>query len=152
MEDPAVTLPTAGTPLKTVGQSVWVEGDTINIKYGIMYYGFLGQKRVPIENIKTVSWKEPGLMAGFLELSILGEAPPHPSASANVQHQNRFIFPREDIARWQALKTWIESKMSTRTDPERKSIADELGKLGELLKSGLLTQAEFDAQKAKLLR
>ncbi len=145
-------MPTEEYPLKTVGQTVWIDRDSLVIKYRVLYYGFLGQKQVPVQNIKTVSWREPSsMLAGFLEISILGETPPSAYASPNVQHQNRFIYDRKDLERWRALKGWIESQISLRNGGSGSSVADELQKLGDLLRDGLLTQAEFDAQKAKLL-
>ena len=152
MDQPIEALPTQDRPLKTTGQTVWLDGDALIIKYSILYYGFLGQKRVPLQNIKTVSWREPGsVLGGFLEISILGETPPNAFASPNVQHQNRFIYKTKEVELWRGLKSWIESKISERNGVAPPSAADEIRKLGELLRDGLLTQAEFDAQKAKLL-
>lgn len=39
----------------------------------------------------------------------------------------------------------------TLTNPPQLSVADELAKLGKLKTDGLITQDEFDQQKAKLL-
>lgn len=145
-------LPSQNQPLKTVGQTVWIEDEAVIIKYSMLYYGFLGQKHVPVDNIKTVTWREPGaVLAGFLEFSILGETPPSPMASPNVQHQNRFIYDQRDIQRWRTLKQWIESRIAKRGNAGSASVADELSKLADLLREGLLTREEFEAQKAKLL-
>jgi hypothetical protein len=152
MTEEALALPTQDQPFKTVGQTVWVDGDSLVIKYGIMYYGFLGQKRVPVQNIKTVSWKEPGtLTTGFMEIAVLGEPTPSPFASPNVQHQNRFIYDRKDVERWRTLKSWIEGQIGGHETSAPASTADELRKLADLYKEGLLTDAEFEAHKAKLL-
>lgn len=146
-------LPTLENPLKTIGQKVWIEGRSLICKYAILYYGFLGEKRTPVENITTVSWKEPdSVLAGFMEIDIFGERPPHPSASPNVQHQNRFIYDTKDLEQWRALKDWIEQNCrGSNSDDGQSSVADELGKLAKLLDAGLLTREEFEAQKAKLL-
>ncbi|MCL6684109.1 SHOCT domain-containing protein [Sphingomonas alba] len=152
MSEEALALPTEARPFKTVGQTIWIDGDSLVIKYGMLYYGFLGQKRVPVQNIKTVSWKEPGaLTTGFLEISILGEPPPSPFASPNVQHQNRFIYERKDVEQWRSLKGWIEKQIGGRDTAAPASTADELRKLADLYKEGLLTESEFESQKAKLL-
>jgi len=152
MED-GIELPTEDRPLKTTGQTVWIDGDALVIKYSVLYYGFLGQKRVPIDNIKTVSWREPGsFLGGFLEVSILGEAPPSSHASPNVQHQNRFIYDRRQIELWRALKGHLERSSAAHVPVVAASAADEIRKLGDLLRDGLLTEEEFEAQKAKLLR
>lgn len=45
-----------------------------------------------------------------------------------------------------------DSKKQNNTNNSDLSIADELKKLKELLDSGIITQEEFDAQKAKLLK
>jgi hypothetical protein len=54
---------------------------------------------------------------------------------------------QEDAAREQATQRHIQSVAS----PNGSSTASELGKLAELRDSGVLTEQEFGAQKAKLL-
>jgi hypothetical protein len=59
------------------------------------------------------------------------------------------LIPRADVV--------IENKMPTSSDshvkvqPESKDIYIELLKLDDLRKKGILTEAEFEAQKSKLL-
>jgi ABC-type multidrug transport system fused ATPase/permease subunit len=53
---------------------------------------------------------------------------------------------REARATDEAMRDYIQSAAGTST-----STAEELGKLAALRDQGVLTQAEFDAQKAKLL-
>ena len=142
-----------GEKLKGQSTTGWIEGDTLVIKYAVWAYGFLGEKRVPVQNIKAVSWKEPGtFIAGFLEISILGEAPPSPFANINVQRQNRLQYEKQDVEKWRDLRDWIEANRE-RQQPNAPStsVADQLGKLADLLETGLLTSEEFDAEKAKLL-
>jgi hypothetical protein len=52
------------------------------------------------------------------------------------------------------ISTKIESLLTaqSRTAFEPRSVADELGKLVELRDRGIITNAEFQAQKAKLLQ
>ena len=147
-------IPDREHPLKTIGQTVWVEDQSLVCKYSVLYYGFLGQKKVPVENITTVSWKEPdSVLAGFMEIDIFGEQQPHPGASPNVQHQNRYIYDAKDIEHWRALKDWIEKhSRKGQSDSQKDSVTDELGKLADLLDRGYLTRDEFEAQKARLLR
>jgi len=140
-----------GEQLKGRGFTVWIEGDAVLIKYGVLYYGFLGTKRVPVSNITSVNWKDPGdWTVGFLELSILGEKAASPYASPNVQHQNRLSFERAELPKFAALRDWIQERIG-KLGGAAPSPADELTKLAALLNDGFITQAEFDAQKAKLL-
>ena len=53
---------------------------------------------------------------------------------------------REALAADQAMRSYIQSAAATPA-----STAEELSKLPALRDQGVLTQAEFDAQKAKLL-
>jgi hypothetical protein len=141
-------------PLKGRGLTIWTEGEDLLIKYGVLYYGFLGTKRVPVANITTINWKEPGSWTvGFLELNILGEAPPSSMASPNVQNQNRLSFEKSEHAQFAELRDWIQSKMGKGSNASQTgvSVAEELTKLAALMEQGLLTQEEFDTQKAKLL-
>jgi hypothetical protein len=141
-------------PLKGRGFTVWTEGDDILIKYGVMYYGFLGTKRVPVSNITAINWKDSGSWTvGFLEINILGEAPPSPIASPNVQNQNRLSFEKSELERFAMLRDWIQGKIAkpSATNAPYLPVADEIAKLAGLLSGGHITQTEFDAQKAKLL-
>ncbi len=142
------------TPLKGRGFTVWTEEDDILIKYGVLSYGFLGTKRVPVANITTINWKDPGSWTvGFIEINILGEAPPSPMASPNVQNQNKLSFERSELERFEALRDWIQSKIKKPSAQisANLSVADEISKFAGLLDGGHITQSEFDAQKAKLL-
>lgn len=138
-------------PLKAGGITIWTEDDTLLLKYSVWFYGFLGTKRVPRSNITSISWKEPGdWLAGFMELDILGERPPSPHASLNVQNQNRLQYDRADRDKFAALRDWIEAGRITKSNYSP-SAADEIAKLGKLRQQGLLTDEEFSSQKAKLL-
>ncbi|MDO7833684.1 SHOCT domain-containing protein [Sphingobium sp. HBC34] len=144
----------AAEPLNCTGITIWTEGEILIVKYSVWYYGFLGTKRVPVSKITSVNWKEPGeWLAGFLEISILGEQPPSPHASPNVQHQNRFQFGSADRAEFAALRDWIEERRAAgeSTESRPSSVADEIAKLGKLVEQGLLTPDEFQAHKSKLL-
>jgi hypothetical protein len=146
-------LATQDNPLKTTGQTLWIETDAIVVKYGVLYYGFLGTKRIPVKNIKTISWRDLGsVIGGFLEFTVLGESAPSPFASPNVQHQNRFIYNATDIDRWFALKEWIEINMELETSGKSESAADEIRKLADLLKDGLISPDEFEVQKSKVFK
>lgn len=140
-----------GEQLHGRGVTVWVEGEAVMIKYSVLYYGFLGTKRVPVSNITAVNWKEPGSWTvGFLELSILGEKAAPAYASPNVQNQNRLSFENAELPKFAALRDWIQERIGKSGTPVS-SAADELTKLAALLREGLITQQEFDSQKAKLL-
>ena len=144
----------SGEILKGRGLTVWIEDDAVMIKYGVMNYGFLGTKRVPVANITAINWKEPGSWTvGFLELSILGEKAPSPFASPNVQNQNRIAFEKEDHPKFVELRDWIQARLAKVNNPTASvnSVADEIAKLAALLKDGHITQNEFETQKAKVL-
>lgn len=140
-----------GEQLRGGGVTVWIEGDAVMIKYSVLYYGFLGTKRVPVSNITAVNWKDPGTWTvGFLELSILGEKPAPAHASPNVQNQNRLTFEGPELPKFMALRDWIQARIG-RSPSSPTSTADEIAKLAALLKDDYITREEFDAQKAKLL-
>jgi hypothetical protein len=141
-------------PLKAGGITVWTEGEVLLLKYSAWYYGFLGTKRVARANITSVSWKEPGdWIAGFMVLDILGERPPSPNASPNIQNQNRLQYDRADRDKFAVLRDWIEAGRPSNAGeiPHGLSVADEIAKLGALRQQGLLTDEEFATQKAKML-
>ena len=89
------------------------------------------------------------------------ESPAYPGHMPNFEYQFRLVDKDDPSAAGAALipraDVVIENKISTSSNshvkdqPESKDIYIELLKLDDLRKKGILTEAEFEAQKSKLL-
>ncbi|MYQ58952.1 MULTISPECIES: DUF4429 domain-containing protein [unclassified Streptomyces] len=122
-----------------------------------------GEKRIPLSQISAIQWKRPGpLVNGFVQFTVPGGVEARSSfgsqtASAS-RDENSVTFDRKRIPEFEALREAVEDAIAALRQPAPQgqapaplSLADELTKLGVLLRDGLLTQEEFDAQKARLL-
>jgi hypothetical protein len=114
-----------------------------------------GTKRIPVAHISAIQWKRPGpLVNGFIQFTVPGGMEVRSAfgsqTSSAVRDENSVTFDKKRIPEFEALRDAVERAIAApREQPA--SPADELTKLGALLREGLLTQEEFDAQKARLL-
>lgn len=126
----------------------------------------MGEKRIPLSAVSAVQWKSPsGLVAGFIAFTVPGgneRTSKLGSSTTNaVKDENSVVFRKDVEDKFTALRNAIETAISEReTSPTTapapaaaapSSLADELKKFAELRDSGILTEAEFEQQKAKLL-
>ena len=81
------------------------------------------------------------------------------STTNAVKDENSVVFRKDVVDKFTAVRNAIETAISEReTSPTPapaaaapSSLADELKKFAELRDSGVLSEAEFEQQKAKLL-
>lgn len=119
-----------------------------------------GEKRLHITSITSVQWKPPGaLVNGFIQLSLSGSdrqaAKGHRTLDA-TKDENSVVFTKKQLPEFEQLRAALEQAIAAQharqapasTAP---SLADELAKLAALRDQGVLSPAEFEAQKARLL-
>ncbi|EDY46094.2 DUF4429 domain-containing protein [Streptomyces sp. SPB074] len=120
-----------------------------------------GEKRIPLSQISAIQWKRPGpLVNGFIQFTVPGGVEARSSfgsqTSSASRDENSVTFDKKRIPEFEALREAVEGAIAALRQPAPQaqptlSPADELAKLGALLRDGLLTREEFDAQKARLL-
>lgn len=122
-----------------------------------------GEKRLPISTIAGVQWKPAGaIMEGFIQFSVPGGTERRSSlgsASKSArQDENSVTFTKSQQADFEAVRALIESTIARRGSGQTivqqaapLDLADQLTKLAALREQGILTDEEFNAQKAKLL-
>lgn len=142
------------------GQVVF-DGKTVTIsRKGAMAkinFGFAGEKRIPVSNIISVQYKEASAMLnGYIQFATAaGESVG--SLAAATQDENSVVFTKSQNSAFAGLREQVESAMSSRNTTgttyvtTTTSVAEQLEKMAGLLEKGILTQEEFDSQKAKLL-
>ncbi|MFE9906424.1 DUF4429 domain-containing protein [Streptomyces achromogenes] len=120
-----------------------------------------GEKRLHIASISSVQWKPPGALTnGFIQLSLGGADRQALKGSRTMdaaKDENSVVFTKKQQPEFQALRAALEQAIATQHSQQAPapvapaSVADELSKLAQLVQQGLLSQQEFDAQKARLL-
>jgi hypothetical protein len=119
--------------------------------------GLKGTKTIPFTSITAIQFKEADLLTnGFLQFTIPGGNESRGGIFAAVSDENSFMFrPGNDgNKRASEIKDYIEAKVQD-THPSRQTamsgLPEELQKLAGLKAQGVLSDAEFDAAKKRLL-
>lgn len=153
---------------KGVNGTVEFDGTFVTIKrtgaLGRLTVG-KGEKRIPLGQVVAVQWKEPGAMVrGFISFTITGAQENKRGFGKQTidaaKDENAVIVAKSQAEEFRKLRAIIEEAVAAReirtstagsVSASALSTADELAKLAQLRDQGVLSQEEFDAQKAKLL-
>lgn len=116
-------------------------------------HGAKGDKRIPISSISAVQFKANRLTTGYIQFSLAGSIENRAGLLAGGNDENTVQFNKRQQPEFEAIRDHVEAIIAGRSTSggAAPSAADEIRKLSELLRDGLLTQEEFDAQKARLL-
>jgi Domain of unknown function (DUF4429) len=119
-----------------------------------------GEKRIPVSQVTAVQWKPAGLVMGYIQFTVAGGVEirsrfgrqgfdaNHDENSVTFRGKSEQAFARVRAAIEQAMVAREGSAQSVQPNNR----FDDLAKLAELRKAGVLTFEEFEAQKAILLR
>jgi uncharacterized protein YbcC (UPF0753/DUF2309 family) len=124
-----------------------------------VYQGAKGDKRVPLTSITSVQLREPKFGTdGYIQFGLLGSIDSGGGMMAARHDENSVSFYKKDLANFLAVRSYVEQQIVERSKPqvvvvgnEGTDVATQLQKLADLKEQGILTQEEFDSQKAKLL-
>lgn len=120
-----------------------------------------GEKRLPISQIAAVQWKPAGWgWNGFIQFTVPG-GNEQQSAFGNqtmraTKDENSVMFTKKQMPEFERLRAAIDEAIARQHAPQAAgssggSIADELAKLAALREQGVITDADFEAGKAKVL-
>lgn len=158
--------------LRANGRSGQMEFDGKNVT--ITHEGYTARtahgssqgKVIPISSINAIQFKPATtLFLGSIQLSIEGETARsyRPNSLAGIAHntdiakdENAILFAKGATTDFQEMAATIRAAIDTRNVTANPQIftdgpLEQIAKLGALLSSGLLTQAEFDTKKASIL-
>jgi hypothetical protein len=120
-----------------------------------MAAGISGEREIGIGSITGVQLKLGGFLPGYIRFSYAGDRPFAGGLYAAAQDPDVFMFNKSGNDQVLALKKLLDEKMralkSHPLPPQTFSLADEIAKLAKLKDEELLTGAEFDAAKKRLL-
>lgn len=117
-----------------------------------------GEKRIPVTAISSVQWKPAGaLVNGYIEFGVPGgverRAQFGRQTTDAVKDENSVLFTKSQMPAFERLRTAVEQALRSVPQPASggTSLADELTKLAVLVREGVLSEAEYEQQKARLL-
>lgn len=159
---------TAALTAKGVNGQITIEGGWLTIhRKGVLAKSTAGltkgDKRIAIRSITAVQLKMPGLTNGYIQFTVPGGNESSRGVMDATKDENSVVFSRFHRDEFVAVKDYIEAAVDTvriaeETQPSSSStaatapsLADQLRDLGKLRDEGLLSDAEFEAQKARLL-
>jgi hypothetical protein len=138
-------------------------------------HGFDGDKRIPISSITAVQFKAVGKYGnmlgklnkspdsmvgpatGYIQFVVLGSQESKRGLNAAQYDENTVMFNNVGQPDFEKIRDFVEKRIvelrqaPSTTVVKEVDVADQLLKLSQLRDQGILTQDEFDAQKAKLL-
>lgn len=121
-----------------------------------------GEKRIHISQLSAVQWKPAGAISnGFIQFTIPG-GNERRSRFGNqtqdaVRDENSIVFKKKQMPQFEKLRAELEAAIAqhhTRSAPTlapAASLADELAKLAALRDQGIITAADFEQAKARIL-
>jgi len=120
-----------------------------------------GEKSIPVNSITAVQWKEPGaLVNGYIQFTVAGGVESRSKVGrqtvAAAQDENSIVLRKGKSSEMAELRDAVMNEINNRATPispviQQTSIADEILKLSSLRDAGVITDAEFEVQKSKLL-
>lgn len=124
--------------------------------------GLKGDKRIPMTSVTSVQFKEASaLMGGYIQIGILGAIESNSGIIGAQYDENSVNFRKGQESGFQAIRDFIEKQIIERSKPQvitvqtpaaaAPSKLDQLKQLGELRDAGVLSQEEFEAEKAKIM-
>jgi len=127
---------------------------------GFLTKGLQGEKRIPLKSIAAIQVKEAGILTGYIQFTIAGGNESTGGAMEAIYDENSFMFGGlfdgendEKNKKAHEIQKRIESYEgpTKAAEPQNPSLVEQIEKLKELSDSGVLTEEEFMAAKAKLL-
>lgn len=117
-----------------------------------------GIKEINLKSITAIQLKKSGLLVGYIQFVFSGSDETKKGTFSAVKDENSVTFIGDKpYAEFQRLKDKIYELQSAVESGGRNggsnstSVADEIAKLWELGRQGLITREEFEMQKKKLL-
>jgi hypothetical protein len=117
--------------------------------------GGQGERRIPIESISSIGWRDPGMRVGYIEFSIPGEDGWQGRNRAAVDNNHLAMsFTKKDQAAYAALRDAIEAARRTAPLGSRVSTVAGTGEIAELAclrDRGIISDKDFETAKRRLL-
>lgn len=152
----------SSNPLEVKGYNgqILFDGKSIAISrkgaVGFLTQGLKGTKEIPLRAISSIQLKKAGMLTnGYIQFAT-GAGESKGGIQAAVKDENSVIFTIDSNEEFAELKDLLTQAMhepspSSNSSKSNASSAEQLEKLAKLLDKGLLTKAEFMAEKKRIL-
>ena len=153
--------------VRSVGGELLVFEDKLTITskglLGLAIKGLKGTKTIPFNAITAVQHRKATWVAkGYLQFTIPGGNESRRGFFAAVADENSFMYRSSENRLIDEIKEYVERRMRELRNPRLvsapaaapvppRNVADELIRLSQLNKQGILTDDEFDKAKQRLL-
>jgi len=140
------------------------DGQAITIKrsgFGARILAGGGEKRIPVASITAVQWRKASLATGFIQFTLAGgierRSKPGQTGADAKRDENTVTFHARQQPAFEPIREAIEQAIAQQHAPQAAapaaggSIADELGKLAALRQQGIISDADFEQAKARLI-
>jgi hypothetical protein len=123
---------------------------------GLLTQGLKGEKRIPYSSITSVQFKTPGLTNGYIQFGVAGGIESKGGLFAATSDENTVMFTMRVRDQFGHLRDAVEHRCQAARQSgavsDKPGPLAELAQLADLKDRGILTEAEFAEQKARLLR
>jgi len=138
------------------GQLALLEGRVRLSKKGVLGFltqGLKGDKEIAISSISSIQWKKASALTnGYIQFAFQGGAESKGGLLQATKDENTVMFKKAQQPSFEAIRDEVQRQIASGPGAtSSSSTADELKKLAELRSQGILTSAEFETQKKKLL-
>ena len=120
-----------------------------------MTRGLKGDTEVPLEHITSIQMKNAGLVAGYIQFTLMGGTDAKGGLFRTDNDENFISFQRGSQKDFEQAKRLIDDRKAKLSRADASSAAldpmEQLAKAAELHKAGVLTDEEFAAKKKQLL-
>jgi len=115
-------------------------------------HGMKGDKEVPISKITSIQFKQAGtIINGYIQFSLPGGNESKGGVFAATKDENTIMFTKQQAPNFEKAKEILDKNIYDKPPASSKNGFDEIEKLAELKKKGIITKEEFEAKKKQLL-
>jgi hypothetical protein len=123
---------------------------------GFLNKGLKGTKTIPFHSITAIQHKKAGFTSGYLQFTMPGGNESRGGVLSAASDENTFMYSQKsDNALIEQIKEFIEGRVNAlragQGPRSSGSVADELSKLADLHRQGILSVDEFAQAKKRLI-
>lgn len=119
----------------------------------IILHGLKGDKEIFIKDITSIQFKRAGKFTnGYIQFAFMGGRESKGGIFDAVQDENTVMFKESQQPSFEGIKEAVERRRGEAAKNEyRQSYLDDLERLAELRKKGIITEEEFNTAKRRIL-
>lgn len=146
--------------IQAKGHNGQIQFDGVNVTIsrkgvlGFLTQGLKGDKVIKASAITSVQFKKVGMItSGYLQFSLMGGGESKGGVFDATKDENTVMFVKKQEQDFERIRDAVQAVLNAPVvgAVSQASVVDQLEKLAQLRDRGVLNEAEFEAQKTKLL-